>query len=133
MAQGSKSRIVIWTIVGILVVIAAVMLIKKPKTSAKPPISMERFVKQMESRFEKFERRVSEAQSANPGAPAEQWQKISDGIATSRQLLGEMAGITEQKDLQAKASDVQKAYAGARKAYKDITGKDAPADSAGGE
>ena len=31
MAQGSKSRIIIWTIVSILVVIAVVMLVTKPK------------------------------------------------------------------------------------------------------
>jgi hypothetical protein len=72
MAQGNKSRIVIWTIVGILVVIAVVMLVSKPKNSGRPPVNPERFVRQMESRFQKLEQKVSDAQSANPGAPAEQ-------------------------------------------------------------
>jgi hypothetical protein len=133
MAQGNKSRIVIWTIVGILVVIAAVMLIKRPKTDTRPPVNVERYTRMTEGRFQKFERKVDQAKAEFPGAPAEQWQQISDNLAKGRQLLGEMAGLTEQKDLQAKASDVQKAYAGARKAFKDITGKDASPDSSGGQ
>ena len=133
MAQGSKSRIVIWTIVGILVVIAAVMLIMKPKTTGKPPINSERFVRNMEGRLQRLEGKVAQAHVDVPGAPAEQWQKINDQIAASRQALGEMAGITEQKDLQAKAADVNKAYSAARKTLKEITGKDVSSDSSGGQ
>jgi len=129
MAQSSKSRIVIWTIVGILVVIAAVMLIKRPKTDTRPPVNVERFTRMTESRFQKFERKVDQAKAQFPGAPAEQWQQISDNLAKGRQLLGEMAGLTEQKDLQAKVLEVQKAFAGARKTLKDITGKEDTGDS----
>ncbi len=124
MAQGSKSRIVIWTIVGILVVVAVVMLISKPKATGKPPVNAERFVRQMESRFQKLEKRVSEAQAAFPGAPAEQWQKISGEIASGRQVMVEMPGLTEQKDLEVKRDSVQKAYIAARKVLKEITGKE---------
>lgn len=133
MAQGSKSRVVIWTIVGILVVIAAVMLIKKPKTTAKPPVNTARFVKNMESRLQKLENNVEQARAATPGAPAEQWQKITDGIANTRKIMGEMAGITDDKDLQAKVVDANKSYIDARKTYKDLTGKDASPDSSGGQ
>jgi hypothetical protein len=133
MAQGSKSRIVIWTIVGILVVVAAVMLIKKPKNLDKPPVNTERFSRQMENRFQKFETKVAKARGEFPGAPAEQWQKISDDVARGRQLLAEMAGVTEQQDLQAKVVDVQKAYADARKTLKEVTGAEVQEDPAGGE
>jgi hypothetical protein len=124
MAQGSKTRIIVWTIVGILVVIAVVMLVTKPKTSARPPVNSERFVRQMESRFEKFEKRVAEAQSENPGAPAEQWQKIGEHVTLGRQVMAGMPGLTEQKDLQAKRDSVQKEYLAARKVLKGITGKE---------
>jgi hypothetical protein len=124
MAQGSKSRIVIWTIVAILVVVAVVMLVTKPKTSVKPPVNAERFVRQMDNRFQKLERRVSDAQSMNPGAPAEQWQKIADEIARGRQVLAGMPGLTEQKELEPKRDSVQKAYIAARKVLKTITGKE---------
>ena len=76
MAQSSKSRIIIWTIVGILVVVAVVMLVTKPKDSGRPPINPERFVRQMESRLQKLEKRISAAQADFPGTPAEQWQKL---------------------------------------------------------
>jgi hypothetical protein len=124
MAQGSKSRIIIWTIVGILVVIAVVMLVTKPKDSGKPPVNPERFARQFESRFQKLEDRVARAQSENPGAPAEQWAKISAEIAQGRQLVASMSGLTDQKDLNAKRDSVQKAYLGARKVLKEITGKE---------
>ncbi|MCX6841152.1 MAG: hypothetical protein NTX53_02545 [candidate division WOR-3 bacterium] len=133
MAQSSKSRIVIWTIVGILVVIAAVMLIKKPKNVERPPVNVEQFTRAMESRFQKFERKMDQAKADFPGTPAEQWQKMSDDIARGRQLLGEMAGLTEQKDVHAKVLEVQKAFAEARKTLKAITGKEDSGDSSGGQ
>jgi len=124
MAQGSKSRIIIWTIVGILVVIAVVMLVTKPKDSGKPPVNPERFAKQFESRFQKLENRVARAQSENPGAPSEQWAQISADIAQGRQVMATMAGLTDQKELDAKRDTVQKAYLAARKVLKEITGKE---------
>jgi hypothetical protein len=128
MAQGSKSRIIIWTIVGILVVIAVVMLVSKPKNSGKPPVNPERFAGQFEGRFQKLEQRVADAQSANPGAPAEQWAKISADIAQGRQLIAAMSGMTDQKALDAKRDSVQKAYLAARKVLKEITGKEDKGD-----
>jgi hypothetical protein len=124
---------VIGTIVGILVVVAAVMLIEKPKTSAMPPINTERFARNMESRLQKFEDKVAQVRAELPGAPAEQWQKIADGIATVRQILAEMPGITEDEDLQVKVDSANKAYLAARKTLKEITGQDASSDSTGGE
>jgi hypothetical protein len=124
MAQGSKSRIIIWSIVGVLIVIAVVMLVTKPKTSGKPPVDPEKFARQFEGRFQKLENRVARAQSANPGAPAEQWAQISADIAQGRQVMAGMAGITDQKELDAKRDSVQKAYLAARKVLKDITGKE---------
>jgi hypothetical protein len=133
MAQGNKSRIIIWTIVGILAVVAVVFVItnKKSTVSGQPPVNAERFAKQMESRFQKLEAQVADAQGANPGAPAEQWAKISTDIAQARQTMATMAGLTEQKDLVAKRDSVQKAYLDARKVYKEITGKEAKGDQGG--
>jgi hypothetical protein len=128
MAQGSKSRIIIWTIVGILVVIAVVMLVSKPKDSGKPPVDPERFARQFEGRFQKLESRVARAQSENPGAPAEQWAKIGADIAQGRQLMAAMSGLTDQKALDAKRDSVQKAYLAARKVLKEVTGKEDKGD-----
>lgn len=125
MAQGSsKSRTVIWMIVGILVVIAVVMLATRPKTSDRMPVNPERFVHQYENRYDKLEVRVADAQAENPGAPAEQWQAISDQLARGRQVMAGMTGLTEQKALQAKRDSVQKAYLAAVKVLKQVTGED---------
>jgi hypothetical protein len=129
MAQGSKSRIIIWTIVGILVVIAVVMLVSKPKDSGRPPVDPERFARQFESRFQKLENRVARSQSENPGAPAEQWAKISADIAQGRQLMATMSGLTDQKVLDAKRDSVQKAYLAARKVLKEVTGAEDKEDA----
>ncbi|MBM3312973.1 hypothetical protein FJY70_00085 [candidate division WOR-3 bacterium] len=124
MAQGNKSRIVIWVIVGILVVVAAVMLITKPKTTSGPPINPERFVRITESKFEKLERRVAEARLDFPDAPAEQWQRISDEVAHGRQALAELSTLTEQKDLAVKKAEATGAYAAATKVLREVTGKE---------
>ena len=133
MAQGSKSRIVIWTIVGILVVVAVVMFVTRPKDSVRPPVNPERFGRTMESRLQKLEKKISQAQADFPGAPAEQWQKMSDDIAHARQAMAEMPGLTEQKDLELKKEEVQQAYTGARKTLKQVTGKEDQEEPAGGE
>lgn len=124
MAQSSKSRIVIWTIVGILVVVAAVMFLKKPKdaTLSGPPVTPAQLEK-LAGRLDKFEARIAKAQAEYPGAPAEKWQKVNDLVAKSRQTLTEMQGLTEQKDLKAKLVDYQKGLIEARQALKDITGQ----------
>jgi hypothetical protein len=124
MAQGNKSRIVIWTIVGILVVVAVVMLVTKPKESSRPPVNPERFARVMESRLQKLEKRISEAQTDFPGAPAELWQSMSNDIARARQGLADMSSLTEQKDLDAGRDSVQKAYSAARRTLKEITGRE---------
>jgi len=131
MAQGSKSRIVIWTIVGILVVVAVVMFVTRPKDSVRPPVNPERFGRTMESRLQKLEKKISQAQADFPGAPAEQWQKMSDDIAHARQAMAEMSGLTEQRELEPKRVEVQKAYTAARKTFKEITGQESEEEPGG--
>ena len=151
MAQGSKSRVVIWTIVGILVVVAAVIIITKPKTNkGRPPINAKRFAQMMESRFQKLEKEIAEAQAESTKAPAGstkapagstkapaestkalagKWQAMSDRIAHGRQVLAEMAGTTSQNQLRDKRVEVQAAYHIASQLFSDVTGKEVPADS----
>ena len=133
MAQGNKSRIIIWSIVGILVVVAVVMLVTKPKTDTTPPVDPERFVRTAETRYQKLEQRISAAQADFPGAPAEQWKKISDELALGRQVMAGMPGLTEQKDLMARRDSVNHAYNAAKKVLKEITGKEDKEQPGAGE
>jgi len=124
MAKGSKSRIIIWTIVAILVVVAVVMLVTKPKESGKPPVNPERFNRTYERQFARLDDKVAAARADYPGASAEQWQKIEEEIALGRQVMVGMLGLTEQTDLEPKRDSVQKAYVTAKKMLKAITGKE---------
>jgi len=110
-----------------LVLIASAMLVTKPKMADPPPLKPTRFARQMESRFEKFDKMVADAQTAFPDVPAGQWHTISDEVAHGRQVMAEMPGLTDQKTLKAKRDTVLKAYLAARKVLKDITGKGEPA------
>jgi tRNA U34 5-carboxymethylaminomethyl modifying GTPase MnmE/TrmE len=124
MAQSSKSRIVIWTIVGILVVVAAVMFIKKPKeaTVSGPAVTPGR-IQALESRLQKFQNKVDQARSEFPGAPAEKWQQLTDITAKGRQALTDMQAMTEQKDLKVKLAEYQKDMIEAKRLLKEITGR----------
>jgi hypothetical protein len=123
MAQVSKSRIIIWSIVGVLVVLAVYVWVTKPKDMGKP-IDPDQLNRSYTRLFERLEKKVSTAQSEFPGAPAEEWQKMNEGVALGRALLGRVPGLTEQKDLVAKRDSLQEAYVNTIKSLKQITGKD---------
>ncbi len=132
MAQGNKSRIIIWTIVGILVVIAVVMLVTKPKTTERP-ITADELVKSYQRSFDRMERRVSTAQAKYPGAAADQWQKRSESIALGRDILNRVPGLKDQKELMAKRDSLREAYVSVAKTLKAITGSEAEEGTEGGE
>ena len=132
MAQGNKSRIIIWTIVGILVVVAVVMLVTKPKDTGRP-IKPEELSRSFERQFGRLDNRIAKAQSEYPGAPAEQWQKINEQMALGRDVLSRVPGLTEQKDLVAKRESLKDAYVTVNRELKAITGKDVKDTSEGGE
>ena len=133
MAQGSKSRIIIWTIVAILVVVAVVMLVTKPKTSSRPPVNPERFSRNYERLFARLEGKAADARVENPGAPAEQWQKIDEEITSGRRIMAGMLELTEQEDLGPRRDSVQKAFLAAKKVLKAVTGEEYTEEPAGGE
>jgi len=129
MAQGSKSRVVIWTIVGILVVVAVVMLLTRPKTaSSSIKTDPVKFSTMMEGRLGRFE-----AKAAQAGLAPEVMQQITDEIGKTRAILQEMQGMADSPDAEitAKKTAAQDGFDAARKAYKAATGKDAGGDTGG--
>jgi len=113
--------------------VVMVVMSKKSSSSARPPINGQHYATQMENRFQKLEGKVSAAQAQFQGAPAEQWQKISDDIARGRQVMAEMPALTEQKDLQVKRDSVSQAFSDALKVLTGITGKKYKGDTSGGQ
>ncbi|MBM3332029.1 hypothetical protein FJY68_09305 [candidate division WOR-3 bacterium] len=130
MAQGSKSRMIIWAIVGVLVVVAVVMLISKPKDMGKP-VDADQLTRSYARLFERLEKKTATVQSEYPGAPAEQMQKINEGVALGRAILGRVPGLTEQKDLVAKRDSLKEVYVTAIRSLKAITGQDEEAPEGG--
>jgi len=92
MAQGSKSRIVIWTIVGILVVAAVVFLIVSRKgTPTSKPINVEAFVKQYERRLERLAKTADEMR-ADPAMAADLAQ-VDSIMNLARAGVTEISGM----------------------------------------
>jgi len=133
MAQGSKSRVIIWTIVGILAVIAVVFVITNKKAVAGKPINPDQLTRSYTRSLDRIDKRVAKAQAEFPGAPAEQWQKLSEQVALGRKILAGVPGLTDQKDLVAKRESLREAYVAVNKTLKAITGKDEKADPEGGK
>ena len=69
----------------------------------------------------------------NPGAPAEQWQKIDEEITSGRRIMAGMLELTEQEDLGPRRDSVQKAFLAAKKVLKAVTGEEYTEEPAGGE
>ncbi len=126
MAQGSKSRVVIWTIVGILVVIAVVFLIvgRKGTPSGKRAVAAEdipAFVNRMESRLVKFEHRIEAARSKG-GDPAA-FAKVDEQVAKVRAGMQELQGITDQTQWLPKMEQIKNDLAEARKMLRAAGGE----------
>ncbi|HTW92099.1 MAG TPA: hypothetical protein VMH22_10365 [bacterium] len=131
MAQGNKSRIIIWTIVGILVVLAVVMFVTRPKNVGGKPINATGYVRAQEYQFKLLERKAAAAQSQFPNAPADVWQKIADQIAQGRTIMAEMPALTDQKDLRARRDSVDNCQAVGLQLLTSVTGKKAKGNAGG--
>ncbi len=118
MAQGSKSRVVIWVIVGVLVVVAAILLITRPKEGK--PLDASRFVEVTGPRLDKLETRVSKA-----GLAPDVAQKITDEINKARTALQELQGMTDAPAAQSKQKmeEVNTAMREAKRLLREATGR----------
>ncbi|MBM3321954.1 hypothetical protein FJY69_00500 [candidate division WOR-3 bacterium] len=126
MAQGSKSRVVIWAIVGILVVIAVVFLIvgRKGTPGGKRAVAAEdipTFIGRMEDRVVKFEGRVARAREKG-GDPAA-FAKIDEQVAKVRTGMQELQGITDQTQWLPKMESIKDALGEARKMLREAGGE----------
>lgn len=116
MAQ-SKSRIVIWTIVGILAVVAVIMLVTRPKTPAGgPTIDAADFAQDKAGVIDRLQRKVD-----RQGFTPEVKQQIDAEIEKARAVLQEIQGMTgaTQVDLRKKVDEFQDHHVAAKKMMRD--------------
>jgi hypothetical protein len=83
--------------------------------------------------FERLDNKIASAQSQFPNAPAEQWQKMSEETALGKGLLARVAGLTDQRELNAKRDSLKEAYVAVIKSLKAITGQDEKDAPEGGQ
>jgi len=135
MAQGSnKSRIIIWTIVGILVVIAVVLLLTGKKGGATTGKRLEKvedvpaFVSRMQGRMDKLRNRVEKVRAE--GGNAEVLAQIDEKLGKATTGLQEVQGITDRQQLTDKMEEVRKTFGEAATLMKKADQQEEPA---GGE
>lgn len=118
MAQGNKSRIVIWTIVGILVVAAVIFLIiaRKGATVAVPFTAEDaaKYVERTTRRLDKLTQDATELRAQFGTDP--EFARFDSLMELARAGLQEMQGTTDEKAL----GDKRKEIEGHRVALKEI-------------
>ncbi len=120
----NKSRVVIWTIVGILVVIAVVFLVlgRGNKSASGRNISSEDvpgFLTRMEGRMEKFERRLSGAR--DDYGDAEVFDEIDALLENVRVGMDEIQQLTEAQAIEEKMEQIKVDYNEAKQLLKEAT------------
>ena len=135
MAQGSnKSRIIIWTIVGILVVIAVVLLLTGKKGGATTGKRLEKvedvpaFISRMQGRMDKLRNRVEKTRAE--GGNAEVLAQIDEKLGAATTGLQEVQGITDRQQLTDKMEEIRKTFGEAATLMKKADQQEEPA---GGE
>lgn len=122
MAQGSnKSRIIIWSVVGVLVVVAAIMLITKPKDSAASKLVPENFAERKTKELGRLEEKMAEA-----GLTPDQTAAIEAEIAKAREALTQIDGTTDRVERRKIADAYHAAHSAAKKLLKAATGDESP-------
>jgi hypothetical protein len=122
MAKSGKGRIVIWVIVGVLVIAAAVMLVSRPKDmTGVRDISEEDvpdYIGRYEHHLERLDKRVGKA--LEDYGHSEGFSEIDDKMQYMREGLADLEGLTEPEDIAAKMDSIDEAYKEARRILSDI-------------
>jgi hypothetical protein len=123
MAKANKSRVVIWTIVGVLVVVAVILLVTRPKnvgTGVRDigTDDIPGYVLRYQSHLEKFDHRVAKALEDYGSSPA--IDEIDAKVEYIRSGLTELEGLTEPDDIKAKMDSIDLYYKDARQLLSDL-------------
>ena len=120
----NRSRIIIWSIVGVLVVVAVVFLVlgRRGVTGGERNISDEDvpgFVARMQSRMGKFEQRVAAARSEL--GESEVFSQIDGLLEKVRVGLDEIQQLTDAAAIKEKMEQIKDDYNQAKQILKEST------------
>lgn len=115
-----KSRVIIWSVVGIFVIAGVVFVLSKPKTPGAARLTPERLnnaVSQTEVQVNRLSGRLVAARSA--GQPLAQPAKADEAdrlLTEAREKLAQLKQVTDLKQGEAQLRAVKKAVREARRA-----------------
>ncbi|MCX6840910.1 MAG: hypothetical protein NTX53_01245 [candidate division WOR-3 bacterium] len=121
-----KSRFLVWTLVGVLVVIGVVAIATSPKSTPVPKVTLD-LVKsgavQAETQLDRLAVRVAEAKkAAAPGAVPDRRLEEADGLlAQAREKLGQVKQATDVRQAEVLLVDGRKMLRRARRAVELAT------------
>ena len=122
MAQSNKSRIVIWTIVGILVVVAVVFLVlgKKGSVSGSKPLDVAKFTRLMTTRIDKVEGNAAELRGEYGPDADEHFSKIDAHIERTRHWLQLIQDASGDEAVKEARDSIQDNYHAAKKLVREL-------------
>jgi hypothetical protein len=110
MAQGSKSRVVIWVIVGILVVAAVVFLMFARKgTTNRPPFTTQdvpKYLGRMDKRVQGLASDATDLRAQYATQSPEVFAKFDSTMEKLRAAMQEMQTLTDEKALKGKRDEI---------------------------
>ncbi|MEO0082106.1 MAG: hypothetical protein ABIL25_07435 [candidate division WOR-3 bacterium] len=111
MAQGNKSRIIIWTIVGILVVAAVIFLIiaRKGAQTALPFTTEQvpKYVERTTKRFDDMAQEMTELRGQFANEAPDVFQKFDEAMEKGRAALQEIQTLTDPAALASKKAEIE--------------------------
>ena len=120
-----KSRIVVWTLVAIVLIIGVIVVLTAPKTSRGPKITADMIkseVTRAETQLDRLVVRVAERRkSVAPGADTEGLDEADRLLAEAREKLGQAKQATDIKEAQQLLIEGREALRKARRAVELAT------------
>ncbi len=125
MAEKNRSRVVVWTIVGILVVAAVIFLIvaRRGATTGTRNVSVDDvgpFVARIQSQLEHEQNRVAKRQSRYGSEYAEEFAEIQTLFDNVRAGLAEIQELTDGEEIDTKMKEIKDELGKARDLRKII-------------
>jgi len=120
-----KSRILVWSLVGIVVIVGAIVVLTAPKTSRDPKVTSEALKGEAEEAQTQLDRLVARLEARRktipPGAGAEALGEADRLLAEAREKLAQVKQATDLKDTRQLLIEARQVLRKARRAVELAT------------
>ncbi len=122
-----KSRILVWSLVGIVVIVGLIVVLTAPKNARGPKVTSDALkaeAAKVEGQLDRLVARLEARRKANrPGAGSEAVAEADRLLAEARDKLGQVKQATDIKDIQRLLIEARQALRKARRAVELATGR----------